>query len=71
MTKATTQRIAFLLLRLSALGMIAAVLALLGYLTWNGASVLSPSFLLESPREGMTAGGVFPAIVGTFYLTLF
>jgi len=69
-SKATTQRIAFLLLRLSAAGMIAAVFALLGYLIWNGASALSLPFLLESPREGMSAGGVFPAIVGTFYLTL-
>ena len=26
--------------------------------------------LVEAPREGMTAGGIFPAIVGTAMLTL-
>jgi phosphate transport system permease protein len=30
----------------------------------NGAPKLSLSFLTEAPREGMTAGGIFPAIVG-------
>jgi phosphate transport system permease protein len=30
----------------------------------NGAGHLSLSFLTEAPREGMTAGGIFPAIVG-------
>jgi len=30
----------------------------------NGAAHLSWSFLSEAPREGMTAGGIFPAIVG-------
>jgi phosphate transport system permease protein len=36
----------------------------------KGAKVLSFSFLLESPKEGMTEGGIFPAILGTFYLVL-
>jgi len=68
-SKSTRQRIAFLILRLSAASIIAGVFLLLGYLVWNGASVLSPQFLLQSPREGMTAGGIFPAIIGTVYLT--
>jgi phosphate transport system permease protein len=36
----------------------------------GGLSVLSWSFLSEAPRNGMTAGGIFPAIVGTVALTL-
>ncbi|MDI3504028.1 MAG: phosphate transport system permease protein [Candidatus Cloacimonadota bacterium] len=36
----------------------------------QGWEVLSLRFLLEAPREGMTAGGIFPALVGTFWLTL-
>ncbi len=36
----------------------------------KGGSVLSWSFLTEFPRDGMTKGGIFPAIVGTLYLTL-
>ena len=30
----------------------------------NGASHLSWAFLSQAPRDGMTAGGIFPAIVG-------
>jgi phosphate transport system permease protein len=30
----------------------------------NGVSHLSMTFLTQAPREGMTAGGIFPAIVG-------
>ncbi len=36
----------------------------------KGGSVLSWTFLTDFPREGMTAGGIFPALVGTLYLTL-
>lgn len=36
----------------------------------RGAQVLSLRFLFGSPRMGMTKGGIFPAIVGTLYLTL-
>jgi phosphate transport system permease protein len=36
----------------------------------GGAGRLSWEFLTTSPREGMTAGGVLPAIVGTVFLTL-
>ncbi len=36
----------------------------------RGLGVLSWSFLTQAPRSGMTAGGIFPAILGTFWLTL-
>lgn len=36
----------------------------------KGAGVMSWSFISESPREGMTAGGVFPALMGTLIVTL-
>lgn len=36
----------------------------------KGAGVLSWSFITESPREGMSAGGVFPALMGTLIVTL-
>ena len=36
----------------------------------RGGKVLSLSFLTEAPRDGMTKGGIFPAIIGTFYLTI-
>jgi phosphate transport system permease protein len=34
-----------------------------------GAPVLSWKFIIEPPREAMTEGGIFPALIGTFLLT--
>lgn len=43
---------------------------ILTFLSARGAGVLSWDFFLEPPREAMTQGGVYPAIVGTFQLIL-
>ena len=31
--------------------------------------MITPEFLFTAPREGMTKGGIWPCIVGTFYVT--
>lgn len=36
----------------------------------KGFAVINWSFLTQPPREAMTAGGIFPALVGTFWLTV-
>jgi phosphate transport system permease protein len=36
----------------------------------RGGKMLSFSFLTQPPRDGMTKGGIFPAIIGTLYLTV-
>lgn len=36
----------------------------------KGTKVISWTFLTDVPRMGMTKGGIFPAIVGTLYLTI-
>lgn len=36
----------------------------------KGGRMISWSFLTESPRKFMTEGGIFPALMGTFYLTI-
>lgn len=36
----------------------------------EGFSVMSLEFLTQSPREGMTQGGIMPAVLGTVYLTM-
>jgi len=50
------------------------VVAVIGYIIadilWNGLPALSWGFLTESPRASGSAGGILPAIVGTFYLML-
>jgi phosphate transport system permease protein len=44
------------------------VLIILSTLIYKGGSVLSIEFLFASPTEGMTAGGIFPALLGTVWL---
>ncbi len=64
------QQAAFLLFRL-AIGLVLGGLgAILAWIVIQGASAISWSFLTEPPREAMTQGGIFPAIVGTLYLTI-
>jgi phosphate transport system permease protein len=43
---------------------------ILGNIISHGTSRLSLEFLTQPPREGMTAGGIFPAIYGTVLLVL-
>lgn len=53
-----------------AFGTIAAVLWIVGDIVRGGASTITWKFLTESPSNGMTGGGIFPAIVGTFFLVV-
>ena len=46
------------------------VVLILGNITLGGWHVLSWEFLTGDPTEGMTEGGIFPAIYGTFLLVL-
>jgi len=62
--------LAFAAIRASALIVVGVACLLLYYLLVNGLKVISWSFITESPSQGMTAGGIFPAIFGTGYLML-
>jgi phosphate transport system permease protein len=64
------QRLGFSLLTLVALLTVIPILAVFGYIIAKGAPAISWEFLSGFPREGMRAGGILPAVVGTFYLTL-
>ena len=44
------------------------VLIILATLVVKGGSVLSINFLFTAPTDGMTAGGIFPALLGTVWL---
>jgi phosphate transport system permease protein len=48
----------------------ASILSIVVYIALRGAPAISWEFLTGFPREGMRSGGIFPAIVGTFWLTL-
>lgn len=43
---------------------------ILGFIIVKGISVINWTFLTEAPSDGMTKGGIWPAIVGTFCLML-
>ena len=64
------QRMGFSLLTLMTLLTVVPIVAVVVYIVKQGAPAISWSFLVEMPRDGMRAGGILPAIVGTFYLTL-
>lgn len=49
---------------------VAMVAVIMGNIAWYGWHTVSWEFLSAAPREGMTAGGIFPAIFGTVALVL-
>lgn len=64
------EKIAFTLLRLSVALVVFFVVALLAYIIYNGIGALSIEFITEMPRNRMTEGGIYPALVGTIYLII-
>jgi phosphate transport system permease protein len=68
--KKIVQAVGFLGLRVS-MGLVLAVLVLFLYdIISKGHGAISWEFLTQAPRKGMTAGGIFPAIFGTFLVTV-
>lgn len=55
---------------MSALTIVLAVLIIMVDIIVGGWSTLSWEFLIGEPKEGMTEGGIFPAIFGTFLLVI-
>ncbi len=65
-----SQRIAFFFLFLATLLIIVPVGLIVVIIIQKGLPAINWQFLLAMPRLGMRAGGIFPAIVGTFYLVV-
>jgi phosphate transport system permease protein len=69
----TARQVEFLgfnLLRLISVLTVLPIVGLIFFIILRGMEAVSWEFLTAMPREGMRAGGIWPAIVGTFYLTL-
>ena len=62
---------AFKLFSLVSFMVVAILFIILGFIVIRGLSAISWTFLTSTPDQGMTEGGIFPAIVGTLYLILF
>jgi phosphate transport system permease protein len=69
MNRHLAQRLGFVLLGTMALFVVVPILLVIGTIVWRGIGAISWEFLLAMPRDGMKAGGIFPAIVGTLLLT--
>lgn len=67
-SKRLAQHTAFGVFTFLSYGVVAILVVILGFIIIKGAGVISWDFLTEAPADGMTSGGIFPAIVGTFYL---
>ncbi len=46
------------------------IIATIIYIVYQGAPAISWEFITQMPSDGMRAGGIWPAILGTFYLTI-
>jgi phosphate transport system permease protein len=64
------QRLFFLTVRLMSLILALVLGGILVFIFVNGYQAISWEFLTQLPRDSMTRGGIMPAILGTFYLTV-
>ncbi len=60
----------FMLLRLAFLAVIFILIFILYDIFSKGAGVINWEFITSKPRNGMTQGGIWPAIVGTFWVSM-
>ncbi len=70
LSRQVTQRLAFALLGLATSLVVLPIVVIVGYIVAQGAGAISWEFIFGFPSHGMRAGGIWPAIVGTLYLTL-
>ena len=69
-TEGVMQELGFTLLRLITLLTVIPIFGLVGYIIAKGSPAINWGFLSTMPSDGMRAGGIMPAIIGTLYLTL-
>jgi phosphate transport system permease protein len=68
MTKTIKEKTAFWIFRILSLLVILILLWILQFIFVRGWHMLSIDFLTKMPEDGMTSGGIYPAIVGTMCL---
>ncbi len=66
--KQLSQTLAFGTFRLISFSVVGILFLILGFIVIRGISVISWDFLTKMPTDGMTSGGILPAIVGTLCL---
>lgn len=68
--KQRIQKIMFACFRMLSYSVALLLFFILGFILVKGIGVINWEFLTEAPTDGMTKGGIWPAIVGTFYLMI-
>jgi phosphate transport system permease protein len=68
MTRQRTHQIAVIAVTVVAAVVIIPIFLVIAFIVVNGISAISWEFLTQPPREGMTEGGILPAILGTILL---
>lgn len=68
--KRLTQSLVFGLFKVLSALIVVILFYILGFILYKGVGVISWDFLTLPPEDGMTKGGIWPAIVGTFYLMI-
>lgn len=66
----TAQKIAFAIITAAGVGVVIPLVLVIGYIVAQGIGALSWEFIFDFPRGGMREGGIFPALVGTVWLTI-
>ena len=70
MSRQQTQRVAAISLTIAAAIAVIPIVIVIVFLFVNGLQAISWEFLTQPPSNGMTEGGIMPAILGTIVLTL-
>ena len=68
--KRRSQWIAFGVFKLLSYSIVLILFCILGFIIYKGIGVINWKFLTSPPSDGMTGGGIWPAIVGTIYLMI-
>src|SRR5215510_10436541 len=68
MDKRVKEIIAFWIFRILSISVIGILFTILGFIIYHGIKVISWDFITKMPEEGMTKGGIYPAIIGTLIL---
>ena len=66
--KHRSQKLSFGIFRLLSLCIVLILFAILGFIIYKGSGAISWELITSAPTDGIRGGGIWPAIVGTFYL---
>jgi phosphate transport system permease protein len=64
------EKIGFTIFTIFAIATVLPIIAVVIYIIYLGSPAISWEFISAMPSDGMRAGGIWPAIIGTFYLTI-